>query len=75
LRRSKDVEYFVEKTRIALATGFTRDVDWIESSAFELLLFKAFHTFMSPKVICRHLLNKYPDLAEVTGFKFFPEII
>lgn len=75
LRKSRDVEHFVERTRIALATGFTRDVDWIESSAFELLLFKAFHSFKSPKVICRHLLNKYPDLAEVTGFKFSPEVI
>lgn len=73
LRSPREMEYFVEQTRIALATGFTRDVGWIESSAFELLLFQAFHLFQSPKIVCRHLLNKYPDLAESTGFKFFPD--
>jgi hypothetical protein len=74
LRKPREVEYFVERTGIALATGFTRDVDWIESSAFELLLFKALLTLQSPRVVCRHLLNKYPYLAELTGFKFFPEM-
>ena len=44
------------------------------SSAFELLLFKALLTFQSPRIVCRHLLNNYPDLAERTGFKFFPEM-
>jgi|KBSMisStandDraft_5_1062788.scaffolds.fasta_scaffold64950_2 hypothetical protein len=74
LRKSSEVESFVESTGVALATGFTKDVDWIESSAFELLLFKALHNLKSPKVVCRHLLNKYPDLVEATGFKFFPEV-
>ena len=66
--------YFVDQTRASLVTGFTRDVDWIESSAFELLLFKAFNTYKSPKVICRHLVTKFPELAEMTGFKFFPHM-
>jgi hypothetical protein len=57
-----------------MVTGFTRDVDWIESSCFELLLFKALHMFQNPKIVIRHLQNKYPDLVESTGFKYFPEI-
>ena len=75
LRKPREVAYFVEETKVALVTGFTKDVDWIESSAFELLLFKALHTYKSPKVVCRHLLTRYPELAHHTGFKFFPEII
>lgn len=74
LRKPSEVNYFVEKTRVSLVTGFTRDVDWIESSAFELLLFKAFHIYKSPKVICRHLVTKYPELSEATGFRFFPHM-
>jgi hypothetical protein len=74
LRKPREVEYFVESTQVALATGFTKEVDWIESSAFELLLFKTLHNLKSPKVVCKHLLNNYGDLAEATGFKFFPEI-
>ena len=74
LRKPTAVREFVEQTQVAMVTGFTRDVDWIESSSFELLLFKAFHTFKSPRVVIRHLQQKYPDLVESTGFKFFPEI-
>jgi hypothetical protein len=66
---------FVEKTNVALVTGFTRKVDWIESSAFELLMFQSFHLYKSPRVVCRNLLTKYPDLAELTGFKVFPKIV
>lgn len=75
LRKPREVEYFVEHTKVSLVTGFTRDVDWIESASFELLLFKALHTYKSPKIVCRHLLNKYPELAEMTGFKFFPQFL
>src|SRR5688572_20620052 len=74
LRKPNEVAYFVDQTRASLVTGFTRDVDWIESSAFELLLFKAFNTYKSPKVICRHLVTKFPELAEMTGFRFFPQM-
>lgn len=74
LRKPTAVRDFVEKTRVSLVTGFTRDVDWIESSSFELLLFKALHTFQSPKIVVRHLEHKYPDLVESTGFKVFPEM-
>ena len=74
LRKPNEVAYFVEQTRVSLVTGFTRDVDWIESSAFELLLFKAFLNYKSPKIICRHLVSKYPELAEATGFRFFPHM-
>ncbi|HMQ03798.1 MAG TPA: hypothetical protein PKD26_07770 [Pyrinomonadaceae bacterium] len=75
MRKPREVEYFAEATGVALVTGFTKDVDWIESSAFELLLFKAFQTYQSPRVICRHLLTKYAELAELTGFKYFPKAL
>jgi len=75
LRKPTAARQFVDDTKVSLVTGFTKDVDWIESSSFELLLFKAFHTYQSPGIICRHLLTKYPDLAELTGFKYFPEFV
>jgi hypothetical protein len=72
LRKPREVERFVETTGASLVTGFTRDVDWIESSAFELLLFKAFQTYKSPKIVVRHLMTKYSQLAELAGFEYFP---
>ena len=73
IRAEKQVTNFVAETNVSLVTGFTRVVDWIESSAFELLLFQAFHTYKSPKVVIRNVRQKYPDLAELTGFKAFPD--
>lgn len=73
LRRKKDLAQFVENTEIRLATGFERTVGWIESAAFELLLFQAFLDYQSPKVACRSISNKFPDLVEQTGFCFYPE--
>lgn len=74
LRTPTVVRQFIETTNVSLVTGFTKDVDWIESSSFELLLFKALHTFKSPRIVIRHLLHKYPDLVESTGFKYFPQL-
>ena len=73
IRKPREVVEFVEKTNVALVTGFTKKVDWIESSAFELLMFQSFHLYKSPRIVCRSLLSKYPDLAKATGFKVFPE--
>ena len=74
IRAEKQITNFVAETNVSLVTGFTRVVDWIESSAFELLLFQAFHTYKSPKVVIRNVRQKYPDLAELTGFKAFPDL-
>jgi hypothetical protein len=75
MRKPREVAYFAQSTNVALVTGFTKDVDWIESCAFELLLFKDFQMFKSPKIIVRHILTKYPDLVESTGFRYYPELI
>lgn len=75
LRKRREVFEFVEKTKVKLVTGFTRQVYWIESTAFELMLFENFLHFKNPKIACRNLLEKHPSFAEATGFKIFPEII
>jgi hypothetical protein len=38
-------------------------------------MFQAFHLYKSPRVVCRNLFTKYPDLAAATGFKVFPEFV
>ena len=48
-RKPREVAYFAEQTRVALVTGFTRDVDWIESCAFELLLVQSVSHISKPE--------------------------
>ncbi len=73
LRKKKALEDFVGNTQVAVATGFTKTIDWIESAALELLLFQAFQTYTNPKLACRSMLTKYPDLVNRTGFCFYAD--
>ncbi len=75
LRKQNDVYDFMNSTQVLIATGYTRSVDWIESAAFELMLFQNFQHYKSPKVACKTLLQKHQSLAEVTGFITFPKVI
>lgn len=72
-RRPNALAEFVEQTRVLLAMGFTKDVNWIESAALELLLFQAYQTYKNPRLACRGIIGKYPDLVSRTGFCFYPE--
>lgn len=49
-------------------TGFTRDVDWFESMAFELLLFEALARYQRPSDAERYLRREHGALAERLGF-------
>lgn len=49
-------------------TGFTRDVDWFESLAFELLLFKTLARYTRPSDADRYIRKNHGELAERLGF-------
>jgi hypothetical protein len=72
-KKQKDLTQFVEQTKVILATGYTKTVDWIESASLELLFFQALQSYKSPKLACRSILNKYPDLVKQTGFCSYSE--
>jgi hypothetical protein len=74
IRSPRAVTNFLETTGATIVTGFTRDVDWIESAALELMLFQNFQKFASPKVACKNLIQKHPGLSESTGFRVFPDL-
>ena len=49
-------------------TGFTQDVDWLESMAFELLLFDAFARYTRPSDAEKYIVKKHGQLAGRLGF-------
>lgn len=71
-RAPSAVKRFADDTQASLLTGFTTEVGWIESAAFELLLFQQFAMFRSPRIICRNILRKHSEFAEQLGFKHYP---
>lgn len=61
------LEAFVAATGLTMLLGYTRDVDWIESSAMDLLLFQALQQYVDLNACWRALQKSYPDLIARTG--------
>ncbi len=71
VRSQKQMADFVGQTGVALATGYTKNVGWVESTALELLLFQEFQSRQSLKVAWNTVQRKYGDLVEITGLRAF----
>ncbi|MCZ2390240.1 MAG: hypothetical protein LC113_04075 [Acidobacteria bacterium] len=73
LRSYAAAERFASRTGAKMVSGFTKDVNWVESAAFELLLFELLQERQSAKIIARQVWSRYGELAERNGFICFPE--
>lgn len=73
LKKQKELAAFVNQTGVALVSGFTRQVDWAESAALELLLFQELQHQNNLKIAWRNVQNHYPDLVRHTGLQIYPE--
>ncbi len=61
------LQEFRKRAGASLVTGFRRDVDWLESAAFEVLaLYRLADS--SPGHAINHITRKYPDLVDRLGF-------
>jgi hypothetical protein len=63
---------FVEETGVAVVTGYTREVDWIEGSIMDLLLLRWVQYYRNMGALLRHLMKNYPDLIRLTGLMAYP---
>jgi hypothetical protein len=62
---------FVRATRLRGIAGYRADVDWFESSAFDLLLFDALTRYERPTAAENWLRRRVPDLMENLRCRFF----
>ncbi|NOY06052.1 MAG: hypothetical protein GXO82_05405 [Chlorobi bacterium] len=67
--RAKVLE-FTRKTKARCVCGYTKDVDWFSSSAFELLLFSTLTRYTRMDAVERHLTS-YRSLTRELGFKMY----
>jgi hypothetical protein len=64
---SERLDAFTETTGIKMVMGYTKNVDWIESSAMDLLIFQALQQYVDLHACWRALQKNYPDLIAKTG--------
>jgi hypothetical protein len=65
---SERIETFLESTRVAAVTEYERQVDWMESAAFELLYYSTWTGYVNASAFRAHMLKAYGQLAERLGF-------
>jgi hypothetical protein len=66
----KRIQAFLDRTKARAVVGFTEEVDWLESAAFELLVLEALTYFESPRDAEAHLKKKYGNFVEDLGLTF-----
>lgn len=78
-RRRRDLvdklEAFRQATRAKTVTTYTRDVDWTESAAFEVLLFSWLASYGANQSgwALKRVFREYPDLTKTLGFVTQPD--
>ena len=66
----KRIQVFLDRTKASAVCGFTEEVDWLESAAFELLVLEALTYFESPKKAELPLKEKYEGFVDRLGLTF-----
>ncbi|WP_066909197.1 DUF6642 family protein [Millisia brevis] len=65
----QELQQFCRATGAAAITGYTKNIEWLESSAFELLLLPELMDAVRMKSAHDRIVRRYPDLAERLGFR------
>lgn len=66
--RGKERQELRRTLGVKVLTGFTEDVDWFESMAFEVLLFDVLTYYRRPDFAERYIRSNYRELSRRLGF-------
>jgi hypothetical protein len=66
------IKDFMDKTKIRMITGYAEDVDWMESSSFELLFFSYLTQHYDDLDSFKKMwYNKYSEFSNTVSFKWY----
>jgi len=65
------IRKFMRETDIKLVTGYCKDVDWVESAALDLIIFRRIQEYKKLKSFLNFINSTYQDLVEINGFEGF----
>lgn len=65
----RNIEHFQRQTGARCVAGYTKDVSWFESAAFDLLLFEALTRYKRIDAVERWLRSEYGGLVRRLGFR------
>ena len=68
--RDTRIKKFLSDTGAKAVIGYTKDVEWIASAAFELMIFEAFCYRTQMRAVKNMLWTNYPGMVKKLGMKF-----
>ena len=68
---TENLKYFLETTGAELVSGYTKDVDFVDSSIFDIVYFTKLQNYKQVWRVNDDLKENYPGLHERLGFKAF----
>jgi hypothetical protein len=71
IKDTKAVEDFRRRTKAKAVCGYSRQVDWIQATAFELVLLGSLVSGQRIDARINHLQRNYADQVKALGFKVF----
>lgn len=66
----KSIEDFLTKTGAMCICGFRSDIDFLESSVFDMLLIRKFQEYKDVRIVDRELKKNYNRLIKQLNFRF-----
>lgn len=69
VRQEEDVRHFVSRTGLSAVAGYTADVDFVLSSAVDLIALNALSQYAAAGWARRHIEKQVPHLVERLGFR------
>jgi hypothetical protein len=67
----EQLQAFLRATGAVAVAGYTTDVNWVESSAFELMFLYWAAYYKQPAAVLKKLARSYAELSAKVGFKYF----
>ena len=72
MKDRKGVERFQKLSGAKLVCGYTKEVDWTESAAFDLLILESLVCDLRIDARVNRLLARYGDITKLLGFASHP---
>ncbi|MCW5521109.1 hypothetical protein J1N09_14770 [Aureitalea sp. L0-47] len=69
LQNGKVIEKFKQITGTRMVSGYSKSVDFLESSLLDIALINSFYKNNSPVKTGKHLKRYYPELTKSLGFR------
>jgi hypothetical protein len=66
------LERFIAATGVAMVMGYTKQVDWTEGVAMDLVLLRWLQGYKNLSAFQKHMKKRYAALIKFTGFHTYP---